>query len=109
MTATLVQAKCFLSLLLDNKTLSEQKRSLLSTSNDSQIRAISLIAENSIKPNVPLKSKDKKKIAKYKKILKKLSSTKLANSNKKRLIKKHYKIILIILLLMKELVDQVLV
>lgn len=107
MTTTLVQAKCFLSLLLDNKTLSEQKKSLLATSSDSQVKAISLIVQNSLKSDLPVKNSDKKKIHKYRKILKKICNNKLTNSNKKKLIKKHYKIILVILLVLKELLEKV--
>lgn len=108
MSATLVQAKCFLTLLLDKKSSREQKRALLCSANENQCKAISLVIQNSLKENVPVKNTDKKKISKYKKILKKICKKTISNRKKLNLIKKHYKIVLIIILIMKQLLEQVL-
>lgn len=109
MTSTLVQAKCFLRLLLDKKTLIGQKKALLFSANENQCQAVSLVIQNSLKENVPVKNTEKKKILKYKNILKKIAKKTLSKKNKLKLIKKHYKIILIILLIMKQLLEKVLV
>lgn len=105
MADTLKKVKCYLKVLIDKDTLPQQKKALLSASSDTQVDAITVIAENSLKSELPIDNKDKKKLKKYKKILKKLASKKLKKNSKKRLIKKHYKIILVILLILKQLLE----
>ena len=109
MSATLTKARSFLALLIDNKTLTQQKRSLLNTTNDNQLQALTLIAQNSLKDNIPINDVQKRKIHKYRKILKKIASKNLSNKSKKKLIKKHYKIILLILIILKELLERVII
>lgn len=105
MADSLLKVKCYLRLLTDKDVLIQQKKALLSHSSDSQVEAITVLAQNTQKKDLPITNKEKKKLSKYKKILKKLSNTKIAKATKKRLIKKHYKIILIVILILKELLE----
>lgn len=109
MTATLVQAKSFLWLLLDKKTSSVQKKALLLSANDNQCKAIDIVIQNSLKTDLPVKGSDKRKISKSRKILKKISNKALSKKKKKNLIKKYYKLILVVLLIMRELLERILV
>ena len=67
----------------------KQVKAILSTVTKSQVQALGEIAVNTLKGNVPLTTKSKQKLRRYKKLLVKLANPKLKFSTKKLAIVKN--------------------
>ena len=97
----------FLQILFNEDCISEeQKRGLLYDITKPQIDALTEIFFNLLHANLPLKEEISKKINKHRRILKSLSKKSLPLFKKRKLIRKHYKIILFFMKSLKSILKQ---
>ena len=67
----------------------EQRGALIRTLSELQLRAILEAVYNVLKGTCPIKGKDKKKLAKYKSVIRRLVSKDLTRLQQRRLLTKH--------------------
>lgn len=81
-----------------------QKRALIQTSSTAQLKLIAEIVYNALKGQLKLSRKTEKLINKYKSVLTKISEKKQPESRRYKLIYKHWRIILNVLLALKNII-----
>ena len=97
----------FLQILFSEDCISEeQKRGLLYDITTPQIQALTEIFFNLLHANLPLKEELQKKIKKHRRILKNLSKKSLPLFKKRKLIRKHFKLILFLMNSVKSILKQ---
>lgn len=98
MSRNVGKVKHFFHLLLEHTTSKQQGWGLIYSVNNSQINAITEIIHNLLQGNISLSPKNKDTLRKNKKIIELLGNPKKSNSQKSKLFKIHYKLLLKLLL-----------
>ena len=85
----ITQQKEYIYLLTNPKTSEEQRGCLLITCSNQQLKALSVLFKNILKPTIPLSPTLKKEIKKKKKLFLKLSTGSTNIVEKKKLLEKN--------------------
>lgn len=101
MSSTLKRFKCYLQLLLDKRTKPDQRFGLLYTANVEQIAAVVEIIHNIIFGTIESTTVLRQKVKKGEKVLKRLTSSKRASQSQSIIVRKHYRLIAHIIVLVK--------
>ena len=85
----ITEEKEYIFLLTNKRTSDEQRGCLLVTCSNKQLKALSVVFKNILKPTIPLPYDVKKKIKSKKKLFLKLSGGSTSVSDKKKLLEKN--------------------